>query len=166
MTQSVFDFKAQLSTGEAILLSQYKARALLIVNVASLCGFTSRYALLERWFQTYKDRGLTVLAFPCDQFGKQEPGSNEQIRTFCQQRFGVSFPVMAKVDVKGDSQHPLFRFLTQAQRGLLGSAVIKWNFTQFLCDRRGQVVGRFSPLVKEHKIIEAIERVLDEEVVA
>lgn len=141
---ALYDFTAKLTTGEDQALAAYRGRALLIVNVASQCGFTPQYTGLQALHQEYAPRGFAVLAFPCDQFGHQEPGSDADIAAFCDRRFGVTFPVFAKIDVNGPRAHPLYVWLKQQKSGLLGSG-IKWNFTKFLVDKSGQVRARFGP---------------------
>ncbi|HUQ84395.1 MAG TPA: glutathione peroxidase [Gemmatimonadaceae bacterium] len=131
--------------GEQTTLGQYRDRVLLIVNVASKCGFTPQYAGLEALYRRYKDRGLTVLGFPCDQFGNQEPGSDAEIKEFCSVAYDVTFPMFAKVDVNGSDEHPLFRQLKSQAPGILGTAAVKWNFTKFLVNRDGRVMARYSP---------------------
>lgn len=147
--------------GEQVQLSQFAGRVLLIVNTASKCGFTPQYGALEQLYRDYRDRGLEVLAFPSNQFGHQEPGSAEEIGQFCERNYGVSFPVFAKIDVNGSNAHPLFRLLTGARRGLFGTRRIKWNFTKFLVDRGGEVVGRYAPSTDPLKLRDMIELVLN-----
>jgi glutathione peroxidase len=129
--------------GEATTLDRYRGKAMLIVNVASRCGFTPQYAGLEALYRKYKDKAFVVLGFPCDQFGHQEPGSDDEIRTFCDTRYAVSFPLFAKIDVNGAHAHPLYRYLKSARKGLLGREAIAWNFTKFLVGRNGEVLGRY-----------------------
>lgn len=162
---SVFDFSARLLDGSEITLDRFHARVLLIVNTASRCGFTPQYAGLESLYQTYKDRGFEVLAFPSNQFGKQEPGTAEEIGTFCSRNYGISFPVFAKIDVNGPGTHPLYKFLKQQKPGILGVlglSRIHWNFTKFLAGRNGKVVARYSPSSEPKSLIPAIERLLAE----
>lgn len=140
----LYDVTARLTTGEDQAFAAYRGKVLLIVNVASQCGFTSQYAGLQSLHQEYAPRGFAVLAFPCDQFGQQEPGTDADIAAFCDRRFGVSFPVFAKIEVNGPRAHPLYAWLKQQKGGLLGSG-IKWNFTKFLVDRAGCVRARFAP---------------------
>ena len=142
---SVHDFSAKRLGGKEEALSAYKGKALLIVNVASKCGFTPQYEGLEELYQTYKDKGLEILGFPCNQFGAQEPGDEKEIATFCSTTYGVTFPMYAKIDVNGDSAHPLWKFLKKEKKGLAGSEAIKWNFTKFLVSRDGEVLERFGP---------------------
>jgi glutathione peroxidase len=141
-------------------LVQFRGRALLIVNTASKCGFTPQYAGLEVLYRAYRDRGFAVLAFPCNQFGAQEPGPAAEIGAFCEKNFGVSFPIFAKIDVNGPHAHPLYEFLKREKPGFLGSKSIKWNFTKFLVDRRGSVVSRFSPSTKPGDLAGQIEKLL------
>jgi glutathione peroxidase len=159
-TDSVYQFSADLLDGRSISLGDFKGCVLLIVNTASKCGFTPQYAGLEELYRGHKERGLEVLGFPCNQFGAQEPGSAEEIGTFCERNYGVSFPMFAKVDVNGPATHPLYRFLKERKRGLFGSGRIKWNFTKFLVDRSGQVVDRFAPATKPEELAPRIEELL------
>jgi len=145
---TLYDFQAQSIAGETVNLSDYKGKALLIVNTASACGFTPQFAGLEALQQEFASQGLVVLGFPCNQFGSQDPGSNEDIGAFCQKNYGVSFPMMAKIDVNGPQAHPLFQWLKTQAPGILGSEGIKWNFTKFLVNRQGQVVKRYASLDK------------------
>ncbi len=157
---SVYDFSAQVLMGEEQPLSAYEGKVALVVNTASKCGFTPQYKGLESLHQKYKDRGLVILGFPCNQFGKQEPGSAEEIGGFCERNFGVTFPLFAKVDVNGDNAHPLFAHLKQQAPGVLGTKSIKWNFTKFLISRDGAVVKRFAPKDKPESLEAAIEALL------
>ena len=140
---SVYDYSATLADGTTTSLSDYKGQVLLIVNTASKCGFTPQYEGLEKLHATHKDAGFSVLAFPCNQFGSQEPGSTEEIVEFCEMRFQTSFPLFEKIDVNGTNSHPLYKHLKSEVKGLLGTERIKWNFTKFLINRDGEVVGRF-----------------------
>ena len=142
---TVYDFDAQTIDGRTVPLRQYEGKVLLIVNTASACGFTPQFAGLEELHQRYGDQGLVVLGFPCNQFAHQDPGSNEEIASFCQLNYGVSFPMMAKVDVNGAQASPLYRWLCAEAPGLLGSKAIKWNFTKFLVGKDGQVLKRYAP---------------------
>jgi glutathione peroxidase len=153
------DFKATAIDGTETDLATYEGRVVLVVNTASQCGFTPQYQGLQELQDTYGERGFTVLGFPCDQFGGQEPGSDEEIASFCERSFGVDFPLFAKVDVNGDEAHPLFAWLRKEKSGLLGGA-IKWNFTKFLIGRDGAVVDRFGPTTKPERIGADIERLL------
>jgi len=159
---NLYGFSAERLDGSAVGLEVFQGRVLLIVNTASKCGFTPQYEGLEQLYRTYKEQGLTVLGFPCNQFGAQEPGGAAEIGAFCQSNYGVSFPIFAKIDVNGPGAHPLYRFLTTSRRGLLGTARIKWNFTKFLVDRRGGVAARFAPATKPQALTAAIERLLAE----
>ena len=142
---SLYDFDVLQMDGQSVSLRQYAGKVLLIVNTASACGFTPQFAGLEKLHKQYADRGLVVLGFPCNQFGHQDPGSNEEIASFCQLNYGVSFPMMAKIEVNGDGASPLFRWLTAEAPGLLGSKAIKWNFTKFLVGRDGRILRRYAP---------------------
>ena len=157
---SLYDFQAQTINGQTVNLSDYKGQVLLIVNTASACGFTPQFAGLEELHQQLGAKGLTVLGFPCNQFGHQDPGSNEDIGAFCQMNYGVSFPMMAKIDVNGPQAHPLFQWLKAQAPGILGSEGIKWNFTKFLINRQGEVVKRYAPLDKPASIAADISAVL------
>ena len=157
---TVYDFKASTIDGREVALSDYRGQVLLIVNTASACGFTPQFAGLETLHQTLGPKGLAVLGFPCNQFGSQDPGSNEEIGAFCQMNYGVSFPMMAKVNVNGQDAHPLFAWLKNQAPGLLGSEGIKWNFTKFLVNRQGQVIKRYAPLDKPSGIAADIEAAL------
>ena len=142
---TVYDFKAVTTRGDTVSLDQFKGQVLLIVNTASACGFTPQFGGLEELHKAYGQKGLAVLGFPCNQFGAQDPGSNEEISQFCQLNYGVSFPMMAKIDVNGDGADPLFKWLTAEAPGLLGTKAIKWNFTKFLVGKDGQVIKRYAP---------------------
>jgi glutathione peroxidase len=157
---NVYDFSAGTLAGETKKLSAYKGRALLVVNVASKCGFTPQYAGLEALYREYHARGFDVLGFPCNQFGAQEPGDAEEIRDFCSLTYDVTFPMFAKVEVNGPDAHPLFVYLKSAIPGLLGSKAIKWNFTKFLVDREGDVVARYAPTTKPEELRRDIETLL------
>ena len=155
-----FDFNAKTLAGKEQSLDQYDGRVLLVVNTASACGYTPQYAGLQALYDQYKDRGLVVLGFPCNQFGEQEPGSATEIGAFCQKNYGVEFPMFDKVEVNGDDAHPLFKWLSAQAPGLLGSTAIKWNFTKFLVDRKGAAIERFGSQTKPQDIGPAIERLL------
>ena len=157
---SVHDFTVDDIHGKPVPLDRYKGEVLLIVNVASQCGFTPQYKGLEALHEKYKDRGLVVLGFPCNQFGGQEPGTESEIATFCETSFGVTFPMFSKVDVNGDAAAPLYRHLKSARPGLLGTEAIKWNFTKFLVDRAGKVVARFAPNDTPESIAGDVEKAL------
>jgi glutathione peroxidase len=145
MATSIYDFDALDTAGRKVALKGFRGKAMLIVNTASACGFTPQFAGLEELHQQYGKRGLAVLGFPCNQFGNQDPGSNEEISSFCQLNYGVSFPMMAKVDVNGPEATPLFQWLCAEAPGLLGSKAIKWNFTKFLVGKDGHVIKRYAP---------------------
>ncbi len=157
---SIYDFKVAARDGSLVDLAEYRGQVLVIVNTASKCGFTPQFAGLEELYQQYQDEGLAVIGFPCNQFGNQDPGSNDEIAQFCQVNYGVTFPVMAKVDVKGEDAEPLFTWLTSQVPGFLGTKAIKWNFTKFLVGRDGEVVARFSPQDDPGKMRAAIEKAL------
>ncbi|MBE7367694.1 glutathione peroxidase [Ramlibacter pallidus] len=157
---TIYDFEAQQIGGQTVALSQFRGKPLLIVNTASACGFTPQFGGLEELHKTYGPRGLVVLGFPCNQFGSQDPGSNDEIASFCQVNYGVSFPMMAKTNVNGPEAHPLYRWLTAEAPGLLGSKAIKWNFTKFLVGKDGQVIRRYAPQEAPAKLAKDIEAAL------
>ncbi len=157
---SAYDFSATDIDGQERSLREFEGKALLIVNVASQCGFTPQYAGLEALWRKYREQGLVVLGFPCDQFGHQEPGDEAQIRSFCSLTYDVSFPLFAKIEVNGDNAHPLWRWLKRERPGLLGSEAIKWNFTKFLVGRDGRVVKRYAPTDTPEKIEKDLPAVL------
>ncbi|OJU28865.1 MAG: glutathione peroxidase [Nitrobacter sp. 62-13] len=156
----VFGFSANTLAGEPCALSQFEGQVLLIVNTASACGFTPQYKDLEELYRTMKPHGFSVLGFPCNQFGKQEPGSPADIQQFCSRKYDVTFPMFEKIDVNGDHAHPLYKYLKREKSGLLGAS-IKWNFTKFLVDRNGNVVGRHAPTTKPKALTNEIEALLD-----
>ncbi len=149
---TIFHTEVTRIDGALTSLKDYEGKVLLIVNVASQCGFTSQYEGLEALYRSYKDQGLVVLGFPCNQFGQQEPGSDDEIKTFCRTTYDVTFPLFSRIEVNGDHTHPLYAHLKKAAKGLLGSEAIKWNFTKFLVDREGQVVRRYAPTDTPEKI--------------
>ena len=157
---SIYDFEVESIDGENVSFDQYQGKVLLIVNTASKCGFTPQYKGLEALYQDYKDRGLEVLGFPCNQFANQEPEDEAGIASFCEKNFGVSFPLFAKVDVNGGNAAPLYRYLRKQAKGLLGTDSIKWNFTKFLVDRDGTVLKRFAPNDKPEKIEKALQTII------
>jgi len=157
---NIYDFSVKTIDGQDKLLVDYKSKVLLIVNTASKCGFTPQYQGLEELYRSYKDRGLVVLAFPCNQFAGQEPGSHDEIYAFCSSLYDVSFPLFAKIEVNGKHTHPLYQYLKEAKPGVLGTEAIKWNFTKFLVDRSGQVVRRYGPAEKPESLIRDIEELL------
>lgn len=156
----LYELSAGALAGGSQSFSDYKGKVVLVVNTASQCGFTPQYKGLEALHQKYKDQGLVVLGFPCNQFGKQEPGDSEEIGGFCERNFGITFPLFAKVDVNGDNAHPLFEYLKERAPGLLGTKSIKWNFTKFLVSRDGRVVKRFAPKDKPQTLESSIETLL------
>ncbi|WP_448556850.1 glutathione peroxidase [Thalassotalea montiporae] len=160
MSSSVYDYNAQDYRGENVSLKEYEGKVLLIVNTASACGFTPQYEGLQDLYEKYKDEGLEILAFPCNQFKEQEKGSNEEIKSFCDLHFNIQFPLFAKIDVNGDNAHPLYKHLKQAAPGILGSQGIKWNFTKFLVGRDGKVIQRYSTMTKPKAIEPAIKALL------
>jgi glutathione peroxidase len=160
MTNSIYDFKVEDIKHNEQTLAPYRGKVMLIVNVASQCGFTPQYTGLEELHRTYRERGLAVLGFPCNQFGAQEPGNEEEIQNFCSVNYGVDFPLFAKIDVNGENAHPLYRYLEEAKPGLLGTRAIKWNFTKFLVDRSGNVVERYAPNAKPEDLAGDIEKLL------
>lgn len=153
------DIKFQTASGESKSLKDYPAKARLIVNVASKCGLTPQYEGLQKLYDEFKDKGLEIIGFPCNQFAGQEPGSNDEIQSFCSVNYGVSFPVMGKIDVNGKGTHPLYKELKKEAKGVLGTESIKWNFTKFLIDENGKVT-RFSPQTEPRKIVKDIEKAL------
>ena len=157
---SIRDFEALDITGRSVKLADQAGKLLLIVNTASQCGFTPQFAGLEALWQAHKGRGLVIMGFPSNQFGHQDPGSNDEIASFCQLNYGVSFPMMAKVDVNGGHTHPLYAWLKAEAPGLLGSKAIKWNFTKFLVGRDGQVIRRYAPQDRPEKLAADIEAAL------
>ena len=160
MSAAIYEFEAQTITGKTVKLSDYKDQPMLIVNTASKCGLTPQYEGLEELYAQYKEQGLVVLGFPCNQFAGQEPGTDSDIEEFCQLNYGVSFPMFAKIDVNGSNTDPIFKHLKKSQKGLLGSEKIKWNFTKFLVNREGEVVERFAPTVKPKDMTGKIEALL------
>jgi|TARA_X000000368_G_scaffold186335_1_gene147103 glutathione peroxidase len=161
MTKNIYEFTCEDSSGQKIELSSYQGKVLLIVNTASQCGFTPQYEGLEKLQQTFADENFSVLAFPCNQFGGQEPGTNEEITEFCKLNYNNNFPIFSKVDVKGNDAHPLFSFLTKEKKGLMGTENIKWNFTKFLVNKEGEPVSRYAPSTTPDKIQSDIENLLN-----
>ena len=160
MAKTAYDFDATALDGSPQQLSEYRGKVLLVVNVASKCGFTPQYAGLEQLWRDYGPRGLVVLGFPCDQFGHQEPGDADEIRNFCSLTYDVSFPMFAKVEVNGANAHPLWQWLKDEKGGLLGFDAIKWNFTKFLVGRDGRVINRYAPTDKPESLARDIEAAL------
>lgn len=157
---SIYDFSVKTIDGKEISLEQYHGKTLLIVNVASQCGFTKQYAGLEQLYQKYHDRGLVVLGFPCNQFGHQEPGSELEIKNFCETRYHIEFPLFSKIEVNGQNTHPLYHFLKQQKKGILCTEKVKWNFTKFLINSEGKVLKRYSPLTTPDKIASELEHLI------
>jgi glutathione peroxidase len=157
---SIYDFSAETLDGKPAPLADWRDQVILIVNTASKCGFTGQYAGLEALYRKYRDRGLVVLGFPCNQFGAQEPGDAMEIASFCSLTYEVDFPMMRKIDVNGPQTHPLYAWLKKQKKGVLGTESVKWNFTKFLVDRKGQVTGRFAPNVEPKALEGAIEALL------
>ncbi len=158
---NIFDFTVKDATGQDVSMKEYQGKVLLIVNTATGCGLTPQYAGLQELYDTYKDQGFEILDFPCNQFANQAPGSDDEIKSFCETRFGVTFKIFHKIDVNGDNADPLFNFLKKEQGGMLGSN-IKWNFTKFLVNKHGQVVKRFAPTDVPEKIENDIKKLLAE----
>ena len=154
-----YDYKVKSISGEDVSMSEYKGKVVLIVNTASKCGFTKQYEGLEELYEKYKDQGFVILGFPCNQFGAQEPGGNEEIKNFCTSTFSVTFPMMSKIDVNGDDADPLYKFLKKEKGGILGDD-IKWNFTKFLTDREGNVVDRFASQKTPKALEKEVEKLL------
>ncbi|MEX5368029.1 glutathione peroxidase [Acinetobacter haemolyticus] len=157
---TIYDFQAELLEGEQKNLADYQGKVLLVVNTASQCGLTPQFEGLEKLYHNYQQQGLVILGFPCNQFANQDPSSNEEIGSFCQRNYGVSFPMFAKIDVNGTNAHPLYKYLTSEAKGILGSESIKWNFTKFLINQNGKVIKRYSPTTKAEKIGKDIQKLL------
>jgi glutathione peroxidase len=160
MSDNIYAFKGVTMQGKEVSLADFKGKVLLIVNTASKCGFTPQFKGLESLYKEYKDKGVEVLGFPCNQFGHQDPGSNDEINQFCELNYGVSFPMFQKIDVNGDDANPLFKYLKEQAPGLLGTQAIKWNFTKFLVDQNGKVVDRYAPTDTPEKIAKDIAKLL------
>jgi glutathione peroxidase len=157
---TIYDFEALSIEGKPAHLSTQRGKVLLIVNTASACGFTPQFAGLEKLWETYRDKGLVIVGFPSNEFGGQDPGRNDEIASFCQKNYGVSFPMMAKIEVNGAQAHPLYQWLTKEAKGILGTQAIKWNFTKFLVGRDGAVLGRYAPTDKPESLKKDIEAAL------
>ncbi|WP_335902823.1 glutathione peroxidase [Shewanella algae] len=162
MSNSIYAIPLENIQGQQTDLSEFQGRVMLLVNTASTCGFTPQYAGLESLYQEFKDQGLVVLGFPCNQFGAQEKGNEQEIQSFCELNFGVSFPLFAKLEVNGPNAHPLFKLLKQQAPGVLGSKGIKWNFTKFLVDRHGKVIKRYAPTTRPEALREQILQLLQD----
>lgn len=156
----LYDIAVQTINGSQVTMADYRDKVVLVVNTASRCGFTPQYAGLETLYRKYKDQGFVILGFPCNQFGAQEPGEEAEIADFCEKNYGVSFPLFAKVEVNGAQAHPLFSHLKSEAPGLLGSEMIKWNFTKFLLDRQGKVVARYAPITTANEIDSAVSSLI------
>jgi glutathione peroxidase len=156
----IYSFDVKNIDGKQTSLSQYKGKSMLIVNVASQCGFTSQYAGLEALYNKYHDKGFEILGFPCNQFGSQEPGDEAEIKNFCELNYHVTFPLFAKIDVNGDDTHPLYKYLKSEEKGIFGTEAIKWNFTKFLIDREGKILKRFAPQTKPEDLDSEVEAAL------
>ena len=156
----VYEFKVKKADGSEQSLKDFEGKVLLIVNVASKCGFTPQYTGLQSLYEKYREKGLEIIGFPCNQFGGQEPGSDSEIQSFCSLNYGVSFPVMAKVDVNGENASPLYQYLKKEAKGILGTEAIKWNFTKFLISKNGKVVSRFAPTDTPSSLESEIEKLL------
>ena len=157
---NIHEFTLNSIDGKPAPLATYDGKVILLVNVASRCGFTPQYEGLEKLYEKYKDRGFAILGFPCNQFGSQEPGTEEEIKSFCDLNFGVKFPLFAKVDVNGANAHPLYKYLTSEKPGVLGTEAIKWNFTKFLIDKKGEPVKRYGSADKPESLEPDIEKIL------
>lgn len=160
MEKKLTDFKVKAADGSDVSMEKFKDQVVLVVNVASKCGFTPQYKGLEEVYKNFKDQGFTVVGFPCNQFGAQEPGSNQEIQQFCELNYGVSFPVMGKVNVNGDDTAPIYDWLKESAPGILGTEMIKWNFTKFLVGRDGKVLKRYAPQDEPAKIAEDIKKII------
>lgn len=160
MAKTVYDFEVKDIEGNLVSLKKYEGKTLLVVNVASKCGFTPQYTDLEQIYKEYRNQGLEILGFPCNQFGAQEPGNEAEIKQFCSLTYDVSFPLFAKVDVNGDNASPLYTFLKESLPGILGSKAIKWNFTKFLIDKTGKPVERYAPNDKPLDLVKDIKKYL------
>jgi glutathione peroxidase len=159
--KTIYDFTVRDASGNSVSLSDYRGKVVIIVNVASECGFTPQYAGLEELYRRFKDQDFVILAFPCNQFGGQEPGSEADILRFCQSKYGVTFPVFEKLEVNGTNANPLFQFLKTQASGILGSEAIKWNFTKFLVDQNGKVIARYAPTTPPADLIPEISKLLN-----
>jgi glutathione peroxidase len=162
MATTIYDFSASTLEGEQLDFNSLRGKVVLVVNTASKCGFTNQYTELEQLYSKYKDQGLVVIGFPCNQFANQEPGSAEEIRQFCSLNYAVTFPLMNKIEVNGQNTHPLYQYLKQAAPGILGSTGIKWNFTKFLINRDGSKIARFAPKDRPLKLEIGIQSLLNE----
>lgn len=160
---SIYDITVADIHGQPVSLADFRGKVMLIVNTASKCGFTSQYRGLQKLHEDYANQGLAVMGFPCNQFGAQEPGDADQILSFCEKSYNVTFPLFAKLEVNGANSHPLFVFLKRSAPGVLGTEAVKWNFTKFLVDRRGNMIQRYAPTTKPEELVADIEKLLSEE---
>jgi len=160
MSSAIYDIKVNDISGNEVTLSEYAGKVLMVVNTASACGFTPQYEGMQQMYEKYKDQGLVVLAFPCNQFGAQEKGPEKEIKEFCDLKFKVTFPLFSKIEVNGDNTHPLYKILKSEAKGLMGSEKIKWNFTKFLVNKEGKVVERFASVTKPESMEEQIKGLL------
>lgn len=158
---SIYDFQVKDSKGESISLSEFKDKVVIVVNTASKCGYTPQYKDLQALYEEFKDQGLVILGFPCNQFMNQEPGSNEEIQSFCELNYGVTFPILGKVEVNGENSEPLFKYLCEKAPGIMGIKAIKWNFTKFIIDKNGEVIERFAPQTNPQEMKKTIEELLN-----
>lgn len=156
----LYDFHVKAMDGQMISLKKYEGQVLLIVNTASKCGFTPQYKEMQSFYEKYQDKGFSILAFPCNQFMNQEPGDDLEIHSFCKTNYSVTFPLFSKIEVRGEHAHPLFKYLTETAPGVMGSKAIKWNFTKFLIDRKGNIVKRFAPSTKMTEVEKHIQEIL------
>lgn len=159
-TNSIYDFSAKSIDGKIVSMKDFEGKVILIVNVASECGFTPQYEGLQSLYEKYKDKGFVILGFPCNQFGLQEPGTDEEIKQFCESKYNISFPMFSKIEVNGDNTHPLYTYLKNVAPGVLASKDIKWNFTKFLVDKKGNVIERYAPATKPASIESRIDSLL------
>lgn len=160
LEQNFYDFSAKDQAGNEIAMNQYKGKVVLVVNTASACGLTPQYEGLQKLYDDYKEQGLEILAFPCNQFKQQEKGSDEEIKSFCDLNFNISFKLFSKIEVNGENAHPIYKYLKKAAPGIMGSEGIKWNFTKFLVNKNGEIVSRFAPITKPSAIVTKIEKIL------
>ena len=160
MKESFYDFKANDINGKEVSMSSYEGKVVLIVNVASGCGFTPQYEGLQKLYDEHKEKGLEILAFPCNQFGEQEKGSEEEIKNFCEKNYSITFPIFKKVEVNGNDAHPIFKFIKEQKKGFMGTESIKWNFSKFLLNKNGEVINRYGSLDVPENLEEDIKQLL------
>ena len=161
MKESFYDFKAKDINGKEVSMSSYEGKVVLIVNVASSCGFTPQYEGLQKLYDEHKEQGLEILAFPCNQFGEQEKGGGEEIKNFCEKNYSITFPIFEKVEVNGNDAHPIFKFIKEQKKGFMGTESIKWNFSKFLLNRNGEVINRYGSLDVPENLEGDIKQLLD-----